>query len=121
VTRASWWPWFAAAVVLGLAAFALVLSVLAGDHADPWWEFALGLAAVLVSLALGLMIALRRPGNRMALPLFAKGLVRVLPSGGSSPLGRIENPAAAGFFIFCMCQLPHKLVGVITNDPRSRD
>jgi signal transduction histidine kinase len=63
--------------VVALGTLGIVLS-LVGDLGDAWWEIALGASAVLVSLVLGLLIAVRRPGNRMALPLFANALVIAL-------------------------------------------
>src|SRR3954449_2626093 len=95
VARASVWPWVAAACVTGLAVFALVLSVLAGGHADPWWT-ALALVAVSISLALGLLIALRRPGNRMAWPLFANAAVLAAAgvAEGYAQYAVLEEPGA---------------------------
>jgi signal transduction histidine kinase len=96
VTRVSWWPWLAAVAVLGLAAFAVVLNALAGDHGDPGWETVLVLLVVLPSLSLGLLIALRRPGHRMALPLFANAAVVALAgvAAGYATYAVLEQPGA---------------------------
>jgi hypothetical protein len=96
VTRAPRWPWFAAVAVLGLAAFALVLSALAGAHREPWWVSALGAVAGLVSLGLGLLIALRRPGNPIALLLFANAAILALSgvAEGYAAYAVLESPGA---------------------------
>ena len=96
MTRASWWPWVATAGVLGFAAFGLVLSALAGEYASPWWETALGGVACLISLALGLLIALRRPGHRIALPLFANAVILTLAgvAEGYAQYAVLDNPGA---------------------------
>jgi hypothetical protein len=95
VARASRWPWFAGAGVLGLSAFALVLSALAGAHGDPWWG-AFGFVVVLISLALGLLIARRRPGHRIALLLLANAAVVALAgvAEGYAQYAVLESPGA---------------------------
>jgi signal transduction histidine kinase len=75
VTPAPKWPWFAAAAVLGLGAFGFVLSILAGGHGTPWWEDVLGWAVILVSLNLGLVIVLRRPGHLIGVLLLANAAI----------------------------------------------
>jgi signal transduction histidine kinase len=96
VTRASWWPWVATAGALGLAAFGLVLMALAGEHASSWWETALFVAAFLISLGLGLLIAIRRPAHRMALPLFANAFVLAVlaVADGYASYAVLESPGA---------------------------
>jgi hypothetical protein len=71
VHRSIVWAWFLTTVVVLLTAFALVLNVLAGSQAEPWWQNALGFAAVLASLAMGLLIAARRPGHPIGWLLLA--------------------------------------------------
>jgi signal transduction histidine kinase len=96
VKRASLWPWFATGGVLVLVVFALVLQALAGEHADPWWETAVGGLTVVISAAIGLLIALRRPGHRIALPLFANAGLLALSgvAAGYAQYAVLEDPGA---------------------------
>jgi hypothetical protein len=73
--RFSPWPWAIAATAAALATFAVVLSVLAGPHGDPWWQNVLALSAVGASVAVGLLIAVRRPGHRIGWLLLANGAI----------------------------------------------
>jgi signal transduction histidine kinase len=89
-------PWFLATAAVGLLTFALVLSVLAGDHADPWWQNALGFGAVLGSMAIGLLIAVRREGHPIGWLLLANALI-VASSGvahGYAQYALLEDPGA---------------------------
>jgi signal transduction histidine kinase len=89
------WPWFAAAGVCAVGTFGIALSVLAGDS-GPWWETVLGVLSVVVSAALGLLIALRRPGNRMAWLLFANAAI-ISVSGvaeGYAQYAVLDSPGA---------------------------
>jgi hypothetical protein len=90
------WPWCAAAGVAGLSLVAVVLSTLAGEHGDAWWTIALGAFTVLVSTALGVLIALRRPGNRMAWLLLANAAI--IAVGGiataAAQYAVLESPGA---------------------------
>ena len=61
--------------VLALAVAAIVLELLAGSHASAWWETCLWVVAVLISLGLGTLIAIRRPSNRIAVPLLANAAI----------------------------------------------
>jgi signal transduction histidine kinase len=81
--------------VVALGAFGFVLS-LVGDYSDSWWELTFGSAAILVSLVLALLIALRRPGTLMALPLFANALVISLAALADSyaHYAIVENPGS---------------------------
>ena len=72
------WPWFAAAGVACLSVAVLVLSILAGDNGNGWPEIVLGGLTIAVSTALGLLIAVRRPGNPMGWILLANGAVFAL-------------------------------------------
>ena len=56
--------WSLAAVALALGAGSAVLSALAGSE-DPWWVVVLGAGTVVTSAAVGLLLTLRRPGNRV--------------------------------------------------------
>jgi signal transduction histidine kinase len=85
--------------VLALAVAAIVLQVLAGSHARPWWDTSLGVAAVLISLGLGVLIAVRRPGNRIALPLIANAAILTV-------LG-----AADGYALYAVLERPGALPG----------
>jgi signal transduction histidine kinase len=49
--------------------------VLAGPHGDPWWQNVLALSAVGASVAVGLLIAVRRPGHRIGWLLLANGAI----------------------------------------------
>ncbi len=50
-------------------------SVLAGSHADAWWELALGAAVTLASLAVGLVLSVRRPEHPIGWLLLANALL----------------------------------------------
>ncbi len=75
VRRSSAWPWVLAAGAVGLGALAVVLNALAGVRGDPWWQVVLGVSALLTSGAVGLLIALRRPGHRIGWLLLGNALV----------------------------------------------
>ncbi|MDX6588605.1 MAG: hypothetical protein QOI31_3078 [Solirubrobacterales bacterium] len=68
-------PWALATLAIGLGAFATVLDVLAGEHGEPWWQTALSLGAGIVSVALGLLITVRRRGHPIGWLLLANGLI----------------------------------------------
>jgi signal transduction histidine kinase len=96
VNRAFRWSWLAAAAVLGLTAFAVVLTALAGEHGSPWWEMALGATAGLASLFLGTLIELRRPGHLIGWLLIANATVIVLAGVADSyaQYAVLERPGA---------------------------
>ena len=73
--RFSPWPWAIAATAAALATFAAVLNTLAGPHGDPWWQSVLALTAVGASIAVGLLIAVRRPGHPIGWLLLANGAI----------------------------------------------
>lgn len=68
-------PWGIAALAICLVAFAVVLDVLANKHAEPWWQAALGVSAVLISVTIGLLITVRRDGHPIGWLLLANGLI----------------------------------------------
>ena len=72
------WAWFAVAGVAGVSVAILVLSILAGNNGNGWPEVVLGGLTIAVSTALGLLIAVRRPGNPMGWVLLANGAVFAL-------------------------------------------
>ena len=90
------WAWFLATVAAGLTAFAVVLSILAGSRADPWWENALGFAAVVASVAIGLLIVARRTGHPIGWLLLANGAL-LASFGAAAPYAQYavqERPGA---------------------------
>jgi signal transduction histidine kinase len=72
------WPWFATVGVTAVGVAALVLYVLAGEYSSAWWSIAAGFVAGLISLAFGALIAVRRPGNRIVIPLIANAALLAL-------------------------------------------
>jgi signal transduction histidine kinase len=68
-------PWGIAFLAIGFAAFAVVLDVLAGEHAEPWWQATLGVVAVLISVTIGLLITVRRQGHPIGWLLLVNGLI----------------------------------------------
>jgi signal transduction histidine kinase len=75
VRRSSAGSWGLAGAALAFGLFATVLSALAGSDGDPWWLSAVALTAITASICFGLLIALRRPGNRIGLLLLVNALV----------------------------------------------
>jgi signal transduction histidine kinase len=75
VRRSLAWPWIFAVGAVALAATAVVLNALAGRQADPWWQAGLGTCALVTSAAVGLLIAVRRPGHRIGWLLLGNALV----------------------------------------------
>jgi signal transduction histidine kinase len=70
--------WGVAALVVALGAAAVIFDALSGDHAAPWWRDLVAGAAILAPTAVGLAIAVKRPGNRIAWLLLADGAVLAL-------------------------------------------
>ena len=64
-------PWIVAAVAVVLGVLSSALEVLAGSHADPWWERAMGGAVFVASLAVGLMLSARLPRHPIGWLLLA--------------------------------------------------
>ncbi len=85
-----------AAGVLALSVPMAVLSVLAGSDLSSWWEDVLGTVSIVVSLALGLLIAVRRPGNRMASLLLANAAIVTLAGLAEAYAfyGALEHPGS---------------------------
>lgn len=75
VRRASAWPWVAAFVAAGLAVFASVLDALAGSHGKPWWFSLLAICLVFGSVAIGVLVAVRRPGHPIGALLLANAVI----------------------------------------------
>jgi signal transduction histidine kinase len=69
------WPWVAAAVAVALAAFAAVTDQLPGSGGDPLWVTALALVLIAASIALGVLVAVRRPGNPIGALLLANAVI----------------------------------------------
>jgi signal transduction histidine kinase len=89
-------PWAIAAVTVGVVAFALVLDALAGDHGDPWWQWALAVGAVLLSAAFGLLITVLLRGHPIGWLLLANALL-LATSGvavGYAQYAVLEDPGA---------------------------
>ena len=61
--RFSPWPWVLAAVAAAFGVLGTVLNALAGSHGEPAWQWVLGVAVVLPSCGVGLLVAVRRPGH----------------------------------------------------------
>ncbi|MGH2982746.1 MAG: sensor histidine kinase [Solirubrobacterales bacterium] len=89
-------PWVVAGAALAVAVFAVVLSALAGEHGDPWWQSALGLCAVLAAVSIGLLITVRRPGHPIGSLLLAEGLLlaSVGAADGYAQYAVLEDPGA---------------------------
>ncbi|HZN88495.1 MAG TPA: histidine kinase [Thermoleophilaceae bacterium] len=68
-------PWIVAAVAVVLGVLGSALEVLAGSHADPWWERAMGGAVFVASLAVGLMLSARLPRHPVGWLLLANALL----------------------------------------------
>ncbi|HYI18590.1 MAG TPA: histidine kinase [Solirubrobacteraceae bacterium] len=88
--------WLLAAVAVVLTAFGVVLSILAGPHADRWWENALGFAAVAASLAIGLLIVTRLTGHPIGWLLLANAVL-LASFGAAAPYAQYavqERPGA---------------------------
>ncbi len=68
-------PWAIAALAVGLGTFVIVLNVLADEYAEPPWTTALGVTAVVISVALGLLITVRRDGHPIGWLLLANGVL----------------------------------------------
>ena len=67
--------WSLAVLAVAFGVCALGLSALAGEHADPWWQSAMGLAAVSASAAVGLLVATRRHGHPVGWLLLGNALI----------------------------------------------
>ena len=78
VRRYPVWPWVVAALAVALGALATVLSALAGPHGSPWWEDAAFCLVVLASVVVGLLVAVRQPGNPIGWLVLANGPVVAL-------------------------------------------
>ena len=78
VRRYPVWPWVVAALAVALGALATVLSALAGPHGSPWWENAAFCLVVLASVVVGLLVAVRQPGNPIGWLVLANGPVVAL-------------------------------------------
>ena len=69
--RSSLWPWVLAAAAVAFGVLGTVLNALAGSHGEPAWQWALGVAVVLASCGVGLLVAVRRPGHPIGWLLIA--------------------------------------------------
>lgn len=67
--------WSLAAVALALCAGGAVLGALAGSEGDAWWIVVLVEATVVTPAAVGLVLTLRRPGNRVGGLLLANAIL----------------------------------------------
>ncbi|HET8821719.1 MAG TPA: histidine kinase [Thermoleophilaceae bacterium] len=94
--RSSALPSAIAVVVVLLGAFALVLEVLSGSHADPLWEDLLGVAVTLASVAIGLILALRRPEHPIGWLLLANAVLlsTIGVAAGYARYAVLEDPGA---------------------------
>jgi signal transduction histidine kinase len=75
VGRSSPWPWVLAAAAVGFGVLGLVLDALAGSHGSPVWQWVLGVAVVLASTGVGLLVAVRRPGHPIGWLLLANAFL----------------------------------------------
>jgi hypothetical protein len=73
-----------------------MLNALASSHGDPWWQVVLGICALVTSVAVGLLIAVRRPGHRIGWLLLANGLVLGIAffASGYAEYGLLERPGS---------------------------
>src|SRR4051794_20054767 len=94
--RSIAWPWTVATASLALGVAGLVLDVLAGAHGSgAGASVALGTCLV-SSVALGLLVSTRRPGNPIGLLLLANGLVLAVAgfAGAWADYAVLERPGA---------------------------
>ena len=85
-----------AAIAVALAVPAVVLDELAGSHGDPWWLTTIFVALALGTLAIGLLVALRRPDNPIGVLLLAN-VVNLTLAGtvwGYAQYALLEDPGA---------------------------
>jgi signal transduction histidine kinase len=75
VGGSPFWPWVLAAAAVVLGVLACLLNVLAGSHGEPWWQPTLAAAVLLVSIGVGLLVAVRRRGHPIGWLLLANALV----------------------------------------------
>jgi signal transduction histidine kinase len=89
-------PWLIGIGVLALATSAVVLNALAGDHGEDWTFVALLQAGAISSLAVGLILALRLPGNPLGWLLLANALVLSLEgiADGYARYAALAEPGA---------------------------
>jgi signal transduction histidine kinase len=78
--RSTLWPYVLVVTATGAAAFAVVLTILAGDEGAAWWEVVAMLVTVGACVAIGLLIAVRRRGHPIGFLLLANGVL--IASGG---------------------------------------
>ena len=73
--RSSPWPWVLAAAAVTIGTFGCVLDALGGSHGSPVWQWVLGVAVVLASTGVGLLVAVRRPGHPIGWLLLANAFL----------------------------------------------
>jgi signal transduction histidine kinase len=83
-------------LAVALGASATVLSTLAASHGSPWWEHAVFWLVALASIVVGLLVAVRQPGNPIGWLVLANGPVVAL-SGFTEAYAQyavLEDPGA---------------------------
>jgi signal transduction histidine kinase len=68
-------PWTLAAAAAALVVAGAVLQAQPGGSGDPWWVYALWIGLVTGTTAVGLLVAVRRPGHPIGLLLLANALI----------------------------------------------
>ena len=72
------WPWVAAALAAALSVFIGVANQLAGAQGEEPWVSALAIALVAGSVALGVLVAVRRPGHPIGALLLTNAVIIAL-------------------------------------------
>ncbi len=72
------WPWVAAALAAALSVFIGVANQLAGAEGEKPWITALALALIAGTVALGVVVAVRRPGHPVGALLLANAVIVAL-------------------------------------------
>jgi len=85
-----------AALAAALAVVAFVLDGLAGSSSDPWWVITLAVGLIWASAAIGLLVAIRRPGHPIGVLLLAGALILALAgvTDGYARYAALEQPGA---------------------------
>ncbi|HTN24420.1 MAG TPA: histidine kinase [Solirubrobacteraceae bacterium] len=89
-------PWALAIVAAALVVLGGVLEFLPGASGDPWWVYGLWICLVLATVAVGLLVAVRRPGHPIGLLLLANALIIAAAGAAESyaRYGLLDHPGS---------------------------